>query len=45
MRVGQTSAIYFAANIFSSVLGFAATVYFTRTLNEDLLGKYFLVVA
>lgn len=45
MRVGQTSAIYFVANIISSVLGFAATVYFTRTLSEDLLGRYFVVVA
>lgn len=45
MRVGQTSALYFIANIVSSVLGFGATVYFTRTLDEDLLGKYFLVVA
>ncbi len=45
MRVGQTSAIYFVANIVSSIAGFAATIYFTRTLDEDLLGKYFLVVA
>lgn len=45
MRVGQTSAIYFVANIGSSVLGAAATIYFTRTLDEDLLGKYFLVIA
>jgi O-antigen/teichoic acid export membrane protein len=45
MRVGQTSAVYFIANIASSALGFAATVYFTRTLDEDLLGKYFVIVA
>lgn len=45
MRVGQTSAIHFIANVTSSVAGLFATIYLTRNLNESLLGKYFLVVA
>lgn len=45
MRVGQTSAFFFVANITSSVIAFGATIYFTRTLEEDLLGTYFLALA
>lgn len=45
MRVGQSSAIIFVSNILSSVIAFVATIYFTRTLAESLLGKYFLVLA
>lgn len=45
MRVGRTSAVFFVMNILSSVFAFLATIYFTQTLDEDLLGKYFLVVA
>lgn len=45
MRVGQTSVIYLGANVLSSVAGFLATIYFTRTLPESELGTYFLAVA
>lgn len=45
MRVGQTSAIYFGSNVLATVIAFIATIYFTRTLPESVLGQYFLVVA
>ena len=45
MRLGQTSVIYLASRIFGSVLGFFATIYFTRTLGEEIYGFYVITLA
>jgi len=45
MRVGQTSAIYFVSKLLASVLGFIATVYFTRTLGDEIYGFYAVTIA
>jgi O-antigen/teichoic acid export membrane protein len=45
MRIGQSSAINFAAQIAASVIGFVATVYLARELGADTLGIYFVVIA
>ena len=42
MRLGQTSVIHFASRIFSSALGFVATIYIARLLGADALGTYSL---
>jgi O-antigen/teichoic acid export membrane protein len=44
MRLGQTSVLYFVAKVVGSLLGFLATVYFARTLGEEVLGFYSLVL-
>ncbi len=45
MRLGQTSVIYFFSKFSGSVLGFFATIYFTRTLGEDIYGFYAITLA
>lgn len=48
MRIGQNSAIHFASQITTSLLGFLATLYVARALGSqgnDVLGVYFVVVA
>lgn len=45
MRIGQTSVIYLSSQIAGSVLGFLATIYFTRTLGEEIYGFYAITLA
>jgi len=45
MRLGQTSAIYFISKLLLSVFGFLATIYFTRTLGDEIYGFYALTLA
>ncbi|SDR12453.1 oligosaccharide flippase family protein [Natronobacterium texcoconense] len=45
MRLGQTSAIYFLSKVLASVVGFLATIYFTRTLGEEIYGFYSVTLA
>jgi len=45
MRIARTSAIVFLSKLLSSVLGFAATVYFARALGAEVLGVYAAVIA
>lgn len=45
MRIGQVSAIQFGSKIVTSLGGFAATLYFARTVGSDTLGVYFLLLA
>jgi len=45
MRLGQTSAIYLISKFGGSILGFFATIYFTRTLGEDIYGVYAITLA
>ncbi|OVE85873.1 lipopolysaccharide biosynthesis protein [Natronolimnobius baerhuensis] len=45
MRLGQTSVIFFVSKIAGSAIGFLATIYFARTLGEEVLGFYALVLA
>lgn len=45
MRIGQTSFVVFVSKLVGSVLGFAATLYFARTLGATVLGHYAIVLA
>lgn len=45
MRLGQTSLIYVISKIAASVIGFFATIFFTRTLGEEVYGFYALTLA
>ncbi len=45
MRLGQTSVIYLLSKMSGSLLGFFATIYFTRTLGEDIYGFYAVTLA
>jgi len=45
MRLGQTSAIYFVSKIIMAMIGFVATVYFTRTLGDEIYGFYAVTLA
>ena len=45
MRLGQTSVIYLLSKFGGSILGFFATIYFTRTLGEEIYGYYALTLA
>ncbi|WIV66377.1 flippase [Natrialbaceae archaeon AArc-T1-2] len=45
MRLGQTSVIYLVSKIVASLLGFLATIYFTRTLGEEIYGFYAITLA
>ena len=45
MRLGQTSFIYVVSKVAASVIGFFATIYFTRTLGEEVYGFYAIVLA
>lgn len=44
MRIGQTSVIYFTMRTISSVIGFIATIYFSRLLGAGPLGVYYLAL-
>ncbi|WP_136602534.1 flippase [Salinigranum halophilum] len=44
MRLGQTSFVVFVTELVSSVLGFAATLYISRTLGAEVLGYYALAL-
>ncbi len=45
MRLGQTSLIYVVTKVLGSALGFLATIYFTRTLGEEIYGFYVITLA
>ena len=45
MKFGQTSFIVFVSKIVGAVLGFLATIYFTRTLGASIYGYYVLAIA
>ena len=45
MRLGQTSVVYLISKFGGSILGFFATIYFTRTLGEDIYGFYAVTLA
>ncbi len=45
MRLGQTSIIYLISKLTASALGFLATIYFTRTLGEEIYGFYAITLA
>ncbi len=45
MRLGQTSIVYLISKFGGSILGFFATIYFTRTLGEDIYGFYAITLA
>ncbi|THE63249.1 transporter [Salinadaptatus halalkaliphilus] len=45
MRLGQTSIIYVISKFAISVIGFLATVYFTRTLGVEIYGFYAITLA
>ncbi|AXR77188.1 oligosaccharide flippase family protein [Natrarchaeobaculum sulfurireducens] len=45
MRLGQTSVIYLVSKLLGSLLGFLATIYFTRTLGEEIYGFYAITLA
>ncbi|MBP1921714.1 O-antigen/teichoic acid export membrane protein [Halorubrum alkaliphilum] len=45
MRLGQTSVVYLVSKFGGSILGFFATIYFTRTLGEEIYGFYAVTLA
>ena len=45
MRLGQTSIVYLLSKFGGSILGFFATIYFTRTLGEEIYGFYAITLA
>lgn len=45
MRLGQTSAVYLIASIVTSIVGFLATIYFTRLLGEEIYGFFAITLA
>ena len=45
MRLGQTSIIFLVSRITASVIGLFATIYFTRTLGEEIYGFYSITLA
>lgn len=45
MRIGRTSAILFISDIFATVLGFVATIYFARKLGAEVYGFYAIALA
>jgi O-antigen/teichoic acid export membrane protein len=45
MRIGQTSFITFVSKLVSSVVGFAATLYFANILGPGILGNYYLLLS
>ncbi|WP_233521755.1 oligosaccharide flippase family protein [Haloferax sp. Atlit-24N] len=44
MRLGQTSIVFYISNLLASVLGFVATIYFTRLLGPSVFGTYSLII-
>ena len=45
MRLGQTTVIYVLSMFGGSILSFFATIYFTRTLGEEIYGFYAITLA
>lgn len=45
MKIGQTSVVGFLSQFTSSIIGFLATIYITRTLGASVFGEYMLVIA
>jgi len=45
MRLGQTSVIYVLAQMAATVIGFIGTIYFTRTLGEEVYGFYAITLS
>ncbi len=45
MRLGQTSVVYLIFSILSSLIGFLGTIYFTRTLGEEIYGYFVITLA
>lgn len=45
MRLGQTSVIYVFSKFGISIIGFLATIYFTRTLGAEIYGYYAITIA
>ncbi len=45
MRLGQTSIVYLLSKFGGSILGFFATIYFTRSLGEEIYGFYAITLA
>jgi len=45
MRLGQTSIIFLISKVATSIIGFFATIYFTRTLGEEIYGFYAITLA
>jgi len=45
MRLGQTSIIYVISKFVASIIGFFGTIYFTRTLGEEIYGFYAITLA
>ncbi len=45
MRIGQTSVIYLVSQIIASAIGFLATIYFTRTLGEEVYGFFAITLS
>lgn len=45
MRLGQTSAVFFASKFLGSIVGFFATIVLARLLGEAVLGQYATVLA
>jgi len=44
MRLGQTSLLYFFSKFLATIIGFVGTIYFTRTLGEEIYGIYILTL-
>lgn len=45
MKLGRKTTLTFLAEVVTTVVGFAATLYFARVLGDEILGTYFLVIA
>lgn len=45
MRIGQTSFVGFVSQFSSSIIGFLATIYITRTFGSGVFGEYMLVIS
>lgn len=45
MRIGQTSFVGFLSQFSSSIIGFLATIYITRTFGSGVFGEYMLAIS
>jgi len=45
MRLGQTTTVYIISQITAAAIGFFATIYFTRTLGEEVYGFYAITLS
>lgn len=45
MRLGQTSFVGFITQFSSSIIGFVATIYITRTFGSGVFGEYMLIIS